>query len=62
MYLFAFLCLETDNSSGMISSLFGYVFLQITIGYCSFISERLVEFNDKIILEVSGTPPLLRVV
>ena len=38
----------------MISSLFGYVFLQIAIGYCGFISERFVEFNDKIILEVFG--------
>ena len=54
MHLFAFMCLEADNGSSMVSSLLGNIFLQITIGYRSFISERLVEFNDKIILEVLG--------
>ena len=36
MYLFAFMCLETDNGSGMLCCLFGNIFLQITIGYRSF--------------------------
>ena len=54
MYLFAFMCLETDNGSGMICCLFGNIFLQITIGYRSFISERLVEFNNKVIFKVFG--------
>ena len=48
MYLFAFMCLETDNGSGMLCCLFGNIFLQITIGYRSFISERFVEFNNKV--------------
>ena len=54
MYLFAFMCLETDNGSGMVRSLFGNVFLQIAIGYCGFIRKRFVEFNNKIVFEVLG--------
>ena len=54
MYLFAFVCPEADDSSRMVGCLFGNVFLQIAVGYRSFVSERLVEFNDEVILEVFG--------
>ena len=52
MYLFAFMCLETDNGSGMLCCLFGNIFLQIAIDYRSFICERLVEFNNKVVFKV----------
>ena len=48
------MCLETNNGSGMIRCLFGNIFLQIVIGYRSFISERLVEFNNKVIFKVKS--------
>ena len=48
MYLFALMCLETNNGFGMICCLFGNIFLQIAIGYRSFICERRVEFNNKV--------------
>ena len=54
VHLFALMCPETDNSSGMVSCLFGNVFLKIAIGYCCFVCERLVELDDKVILEVFG--------
>ena len=54
MYLFAFACLETDNGSGMVGSLFGNVLLQVAVGYRSFVSEGLVKFNDEVVLEVFG--------
>ena len=38
----------------MVSCLFGNVFLKIAIGYCCFVCERLVELDDKVILEVFG--------
>lgn len=54
MYLFAFVCPETDDSSGMVSCLFGNVLLQIAISYRCFVSKRLVDFNNKVVLEVFG--------
>ena len=54
MYLFAFVCPEADDSSRMVGRLFCYVFLQIAVGYRSFVSERLVELDDKVVLEVFG--------
>ena len=38
----------------MLCCLFGNIFLQIAIGYRSFISERLVELNNKVIFKVFG--------
>ncbi len=61
MYLFSTLSFKTYNGSCMVSCLFGCIFLNISIIYSGFIGERLIELNNKIVLEVFGTPPLLRV-
>ena len=54
MHLFSFSGFESDDGSGMIGSLFCRILLQISILYCCFIGKRLVELNDKIVLEVFG--------
>ena len=38
----------------MVSCLFGCIFLNISIIYSGFIGERLIELNNKIVLEVFG--------
>ena len=54
VHLFSFMCTEADDCSGMVSCLFGNIFLQIAIGYRRFIGKRFVELDDKVILEVFG--------
>ena len=54
MYLFSTLSFKTYNGSCMVSCLFGCIFLNISIIYSGFIGERLIELNNKIVLEVFG--------
>ena len=49
---FSFLCLETDHSSHMARSLFFRAFFQRIIGESGFVSERFIELDNEIVLEV----------
>ena len=54
MYDFSFSRLETDYRSDMVGSLFACAFFQGCIRKGRFVSERFVEFDDEIVLEVIG--------
>ena len=52
VYDFSFPGTEADDGSCMVGFLFRSVFVQDAIGYSRLVCERLVKFDDEIVLEV----------
>ena len=57
MYLFSFVCGETDNTACMVSFDFGLVGLDGIVESHGGELKRFVENNDKIVLEIFGNAP-----
>ena len=57
MHLLASFGLEADDGTSVIDRCFGGTLLDLTIGHCSFVRERLIKLDDKIIFKIVGYAP-----
>ena len=57
MHLLASFGLKTDDGTSVVDRCLGGTLFDLTISHCSFVCERLVKLDDKIILEIVGYTP-----